>query len=42
MRLLADQHALSFAQVARLSEDALDLVGDWHQSGWLHADAGAG
>jgi 50S ribosomal protein L16 3-hydroxylase len=40
MRLLADQHALSFSQVARLSEDALDVLGDWHQAGWLQADAG--
>jgi 50S ribosomal protein L16 3-hydroxylase len=41
IRLLADHHALSAAQVARLSVDALDLVADWQQSGWLHADTGA-
>ena len=37
MRELADMRALPARQVARLSHDARELLGDWHQSGWLHA-----
>jgi len=40
LRLLANERALGAAQVARLSADALDLVSDWQQAGWLHSDAG--
>lgn len=36
MRKLADQRALSRADVAKASEDALDLLAEWHSAGWLH------
>ena len=36
MRKLADQRALSRADVSKASEDALDLLAEWHSAGWLH------
>lgn len=40
MRKLADDRALSDAQVAAASDDARSLLCDWCESGWLHAAAG--
>ncbi len=37
MRKLADERALSAAQVAAASDDARALLRDWCESGWLHA-----
>lgn len=37
MHGLADMRSLSAKQIARLSPDARELLGEWHQSGWLHA-----
>jgi len=37
MRVLADTRALSATQVAQLSADARELVGQWCEDGWLHA-----
>ncbi|RRD57507.1 cupin domain-containing protein [Comamonadaceae bacterium OH2545_COT-014] len=39
MRRLADARQLSAANVARLSEEARELLDQWAQAGWLHADA---
>jgi 50S ribosomal protein L16 3-hydroxylase len=39
MRRLADQRALSSRELARASDDALALLEDWCESGWLHAVA---
>ncbi|MDO5088006.1 MAG: cupin domain-containing protein [Comamonadaceae bacterium] len=39
MRQLADARQLSAANVARLSEEARELLDQWAQAGWLHADA---
>lgn len=39
MRQLADTRQLSAANVARLSEQARELLDQWAQAGWLHADA---
>ncbi|WP_354447597.1 JmjC domain-containing protein [Ottowia thiooxydans] len=36
MRDLADNRALSKADVTRLSMDAIELVNQWKESGWLH------
>lgn len=36
MRTLADERQLSEQQVARLSADARDLLGQWKEAGWLH------
>ena len=36
MRQLADQRALSAAQVAQLSEPARELLAQWCESGWLY------
>jgi 50S ribosomal protein L16 3-hydroxylase len=36
MRLLADEQALTAAQLARLSAPARELVADWVQAGWLN------
>ena len=41
MRRLADERALSDAQVAAASEGARSLLRDWCESGWLHAAPGA-
>ena len=41
MRKLADERALSDAQVATASADARELLRDWCESGWAHAAAGA-
>jgi 50S ribosomal protein L16 3-hydroxylase len=38
MRLLANQKHLSAKDVARLSADASELLQDWQDAGWLHAD----
>ena len=37
MRRLADQRALESRDLARASEDALALLDDWREAGWLHA-----
>jgi len=37
MRKLADQRALGPRELAGASEDALALLGDWCEAGWLHA-----
>ncbi|RZL93217.1 MAG: cupin domain-containing protein [Variovorax sp.] len=39
MRRLADQRALSSRELARASDDALALLEDWCEAGWLHAVA---
>ena len=36
MRQLADQRALSVAQLRKVSRDAKDLLADWLDAGWLH------
>jgi 50S ribosomal protein L16 3-hydroxylase len=36
MRALADQRSLDERQVGRASEDALALLQDWFDAGWLH------
>ena len=38
MRALSNSRTLGAADVARLSAPAVDLLADWCQSGWLHAD----
>ena len=38
MRTLADQRYLQAKDMARLSDDARELVTDWYQAGWLYAD----
>jgi len=38
MRRLADQRMLGPRDLAGASEDALALLGDWCEAGWLHAD----
>jgi 50S ribosomal protein L16 3-hydroxylase len=38
MRTLADQRYLQAKDIARLSDDARELVTDWYQAGWLYAD----
>ena len=35
MRQLADQRSLALADLRRASPQALDLLADWHASGWL-------
>jgi 50S ribosomal protein L16 3-hydroxylase len=37
MRKLADQRALSQADVAKASDGAGELLAEWHSAGWLHA-----
>jgi 50S ribosomal protein L16 3-hydroxylase len=37
MRRLADQRALGPRELAGASEDAIALLGDWCEAGWLHA-----
>lgn len=37
MRKLANQRALSTAEVAKASEGALALLAEWHSAGWLHS-----
>ncbi|HEY0821281.1 MAG TPA: cupin domain-containing protein [Rhizobacter sp.] len=37
MRHLADERALSAAQLVRLSDDARELLEQWALAGWLHA-----
>jgi 50S ribosomal protein L16 3-hydroxylase len=36
MRRLADRRELAASEVARASEDALELLRDWCEAGWLH------
>jgi 50S ribosomal protein L16 3-hydroxylase len=36
MRQLADQRALSVAQMRKVSRGAKDLLADWLDAGWLH------
>lgn len=38
MRVLADTRCLSGSEAKRLSTDAGELVADWIEAGWLHAD----
>ncbi|RZL88717.1 MAG: cupin domain-containing protein [Variovorax sp.] len=38
MRRLADQRALGSRDLTGASEDALALLGDWCEAGWLHAE----
>jgi 50S ribosomal protein L16 3-hydroxylase len=38
MRSLADQRCLVAADVARLSAEARQLLGEWAQAGWLRHD----
>ncbi|MDM0013016.1 cupin domain-containing protein [Variovorax sp. J22P168] len=38
MRRLADQRALGRRDLAGASDDALALMGDWCEAGWLHAE----
>ncbi|HEY2255995.1 MAG TPA: cupin domain-containing protein [Variovorax sp.] len=38
MQRLADQRALGARDLARASDDALALLGDWCEAGWLHAE----
>ncbi len=39
MRLLADQRGLDATRLRRASPAALDLMGEWHDAGWLHQSA---
>lgn len=38
MRRLADRRALGSRELARASEGALALLGEWCEAGWLHAE----
>ncbi|MDP9995312.1 50S ribosomal protein L16 3-hydroxylase [Variovorax boronicumulans] len=38
MRKLADRRALGPRELARASEGALALLGEWCEAGWIHAD----
>jgi 50S ribosomal protein L16 3-hydroxylase len=38
MRALANQRQLSAMEAKPLSDAARDLLGDWVQSGWVHAE----
>jgi 50S ribosomal protein L16 3-hydroxylase len=38
MRRLADQRMLDARDLARASDAALELLGDWCEAGWAHAD----
>jgi 50S ribosomal protein L16 3-hydroxylase len=37
MRRLADQRALTRAELARASADARELLAEWHSAGWVVA-----
>jgi 50S ribosomal protein L16 3-hydroxylase len=37
MRLLANSRELDVRSLRRASPDALTLLGDWCEAGWLHA-----
>jgi 50S ribosomal protein L16 3-hydroxylase len=39
MRALADRRALTAAQVAKASDDALEALSSWCEAGWLHPQA---
>ncbi|HEX3138927.1 MAG TPA: winged helix domain-containing protein, partial [Rhizobacter sp.] len=36
MHRLADQRVLGAAQLAKLGDDARELLAQWAQAGWLH------
>ncbi|MGI4777584.1 MAG: JmjC domain-containing protein [Janthinobacterium lividum] len=38
MRRLADRRVLDAEDLKRVSDDALALIGDWCEAGWVHAD----
>ena len=38
MRRLADRRRLDARDLQKVSEDALALLGDWCEAGWVHAD----
>jgi 50S ribosomal protein L16 3-hydroxylase len=38
MRRLANERSLKAGDMVRLSDAARELVSDWCQAGWLHAD----
>ena len=38
MRRLADRRSLDARDLQRVSDDALALLGDWCEAGWVHAD----
>jgi 50S ribosomal protein L16 3-hydroxylase len=38
MRRLADERALGARELKGASADALALLGDWCEAGWLHAE----
>jgi 50S ribosomal protein L16 3-hydroxylase len=40
MRRLADRRALDGREVAMLGPDVHELLGQWVEAGWLHADGG--
>lgn len=40
MRRLADQRGLEARDLARASDDALDLLASWCEAGWVHAEDG--
>ncbi len=40
MRRLADQRGLDARELARASDDALDLLASWCEAGWVHAETG--
>ncbi|WP_415151630.1 JmjC domain-containing protein [Piscinibacter sp.] len=40
MRRLADRRVLAAHEVAALSDDAHEVIGQWAQAGWLHAGDG--
>ncbi|MOA68590.1 hypothetical protein D3C78_1962780 [compost metagenome] len=37
MRKLADERALSARDLARASDDALELLSAWHEAGWVRS-----
>ncbi len=39
MRRLADQRHLNAGDVRRASADALAVLADWFEAGWLHLEA---
>ena len=41
MRRLADQRRLAAADLARASDEAMELLGAWCEAGWLHELTGA-
>ena len=39
MRCLADQRYLSGRELRKAGPSAIELLGDWHEAGWLHQAA---